>query len=67
VPQTAPAKPPVEAGLCATCAHARLITSSRGSWFSICELSAVDEGFPKYPRLPVTSCIGYRRVPEVVD
>jgi hypothetical protein len=58
-------KPPAAAGLCATCEHARLVTSSRGSWFSLCELSASDERFPKYPRLPVISCGGYRRAPEL--
>jgi hypothetical protein len=60
----APQKPPIEAGLCATCAHARLITSSRGSWFSLCELSTKDDQFPKYPRLPVMSCTGYSGVDE---
>jgi len=49
----------VEAGLCSECSHARMITSDRGSAFVMCQLSAVDPKFPKYPRLPVLSCPGY--------
>ena len=47
------------AGLCATCVHAVRVTSSRGSEFWQCGLSAVDARFPKYPRLPVLQCSGY--------
>lgn len=47
-------------GLCATCIHARRIESERGSVFWLCELSATDPRFPKYPRLPVLSCSGYK-------
>lgn len=46
-------------GLCATCAHVRVIESRRGSRFYLCQLSEVDARFPKYPRLPVLQCIGY--------
>jgi GrpB-like predicted nucleotidyltransferase (UPF0157 family) len=49
------------AGLCADCVHARRIASARGSVFFLCELSATDPRFPKYPRLPVISCSGYAR------
>ncbi len=48
-------------GLCATCAHAEPVASSRGSAFVLCRLSVVDPAFPKYPRLPVLACDGYRR------
>jgi len=48
------------AGLCATCLHVRRITSDRGSVFYLCKLSAVDARFPKYPRLPVLQCDGYK-------
>jgi len=51
----------VEAGLCADCRHARTISSDRGSAFVMCQLSASDPTFPKYPRLPVLSCAGYSR------
>ena len=47
------------AGLCASCLHARLMRSDRGSVFYLCELSKVDPRFPKYPRLLVLSCSGY--------
>jgi hypothetical protein len=47
-------------GLCATCQHVRVIRSDRGSLFYLCELSASDPRFPKYPRLPVLSCSGYQ-------
>ena len=50
------------AGLCETCAHARLITSSKGSEFVMCQLSATDDRFPKYPALPVLRCEGYSRI-----
>jgi hypothetical protein len=46
-------------GLCASCLHSRLIESARGSVFMLCQLSATDPRFPKYPRLPVLSCKGY--------
>jgi hypothetical protein len=46
-------------GLCADCSYARRIVSSRGSVFYLCERSASDPVFPKYPRLPVYSCRGY--------
>jgi hypothetical protein len=49
------------AGLCAHCRHARRIESERGSVFMMCQLSAKDANYPKYPRLPVLSCAGYLR------
>jgi len=53
------------AGLCADCQHARQVESSRETTFYLCELSATDPSFPKYPRLPVIQCRGYaRREPQ---
>ena len=46
-------------GLCADCRFMRLIESARGSTFYLCERSAADARFPKYPRLPVLRCAGY--------
>jgi len=46
------------AGLCADCLHARRIESARGSTFFLCERSAGDPAFPKYPSLPVIECSG---------
>jgi hypothetical protein len=48
-------------GLCATCEHARRITSSKSSEFWLCEKSKSDTRFAKYPPLPVHACVGYVR------
>jgi hypothetical protein len=47
------------AGLCATCRHSAVIVSDRGSRFYRCERAKTDPRFPRYPPLPVVSCIGY--------
>jgi len=52
-------------GLCAGCEHARRVESSHESIFYLCDLSAIDPSFPKYPRLPVIACDGY--VPVETD
>lgn len=54
--------PSDERGLCDTCAHQKLIRNTRGSTFSLC-LRSKDEPdrFPRYPRIPVLACPGYRR------
>jgi hypothetical protein len=49
------------AGLCACCHFMRQMKSDRGAIFIRCELSATDASFPKYPRLPVLQCAGYRQ------
>jgi hypothetical protein len=46
-------------GLCATCAHVKVIANRRGSTFYRCQLAEVDPRFEKYPRLPVLRCTGY--------
>jgi hypothetical protein len=51
----------MRAGLCDTCRHQKLVRNTRGSEFSLCELSKTDPRFPKYPRLPVRRCAGYFR------
>jgi len=48
------------AGLCADCVHARRIESDRGAKFHLCELSATDPAYRKYPALPVIRCAGYQ-------
>jgi hypothetical protein len=45
-------------GLCADCRFMRRIESDRGSVFYLCERSATDARFAKYPRLPVLRCVG---------
>ena len=47
------------AGLCASCVHAKVITSARGSAFSLCQRSTTDPEFPRYPALPMRACRGY--------
>lgn len=54
-------------GLCADCRHARLIHSSRGSTFYLCQLSETDPRFAKYPRLPMLQCAGYEAATATVD
>jgi hypothetical protein len=48
------------AGLCADCTHGRRIESDRGAKFYLCELSAMDPAYRKYPALPVIRCAGYQ-------
>jgi hypothetical protein len=50
-------------GLCDTCRHQRLVRTGRGSMFTMCLKSREDAAFPKYPRVPVTACTGYEKVP----
>ena len=47
-------------GLCATCTHAQIVASAKGSTFYLCRLSQEDPRFPRYPSLPVRVCDGYR-------
>ena len=49
-----------EPGLCVTCRHRRLVESRRGSRFTLCRLSETDRRYPRYPKLPVLQCDGYR-------
>jgi hypothetical protein len=52
------------AGLCASCAHAGIVTSARGTQFYLCGLSRTDPRFARYPRLPVLVCSGYSPTAE---
>ena len=45
-------------GLCESCRHARVVEGAN-SRFWLCQLSASDPRFPRYPRLPVVRCAGY--------
>jgi len=53
--------PRAPAGLCDTCRHQRIVRTTRGSEFSLCERSRSEPEYPRYPRLPVKSCRGYER------
>ncbi len=46
-------------GLCASCRHARWLTSAAGSEFVQCRLAELDARFAKWPRLPVLACPGH--------
>ena len=46
----------IDPGLCATCANAKTMTNDRGSTFLRC----THPDLPKYPRLPVLKCDGFR-------
>lgn len=48
------------AGLCESCRNVRILEAKTGSRFFLCELSAVDPAFPKYPPIPVLRCAGYQ-------
>jgi hypothetical protein len=41
-----------------------VIRTTRGSRFSLCELSKTNSDFPRYPRLPVLSCRGFQERAE---
>lgn len=64
-PPTLPAPP--HAGLCATCCHARVVRSDRGSVFVLCGLARRDARFARYPTLPVTCCDGYEAWDEAAS
>ena len=49
-------------GLCFHCRHMRRIVSERGSTFYLCQKSANDASFPKYPKLPVEQCSGHENL-----
>jgi hypothetical protein len=51
---------PTAPGLCATCVHARVHRNDRASEFWRCARAEKEPEYPKYPRLPVTRCDGYR-------
>jgi hypothetical protein len=52
-------RPERSAGLCATCQHAQVIRSDRGSRFVLCGRSKTDPAFPRFPPLPVLVCPGF--------
>ena len=64
-PAPRPGAPADGVGLCATCAHARVQRSARGSTFFRCALAEDDPAFARYPALPVRACTGYR--PDASD
>jgi hypothetical protein len=49
----------VNAGLCDSCVHQRVVRNTRGSSFSLCQRSKEQPEYPRYPRVPVMACPGY--------
>lgn len=43
-------------GLCARCAHVRIVISGRGSRFWLCRAADTHPELRKYPALPVLRC-----------
>jgi hypothetical protein len=48
-------------GLCDSCRHQQIVRTTRGSVFTLCQRSRNDPAYPRYPRVPVTACAGFRR------
>lgn len=48
----------IPAGLCASCAYLRLVSSAR-SVFVRCGRADLDPAWPRYPALPQRACGGY--------
>jgi hypothetical protein len=51
--------PDARFGLCDRCVHQQLVTSGRGSVFSLCRQGLKDPDWPKYPPMPVLRCPRY--------
>lgn len=49
------------AGLCGDCVHATVNRTRRGTAYLRCLRAAWDERMTRYPRLPVTTCVGFER------
>jgi len=58
--------PEAGSGLCATCAHSRIVSGAR-SVFVRCGLSDSDSRFARYPPLPVRDCDGYEWLAAASD
>ena len=57
-------RPDPRVGLCSVCAHARAVSSARGSTFWMCERALTEPGYRKYPPLPVRGCPGFEEPPN---
>jgi hypothetical protein len=55
---------PAEPGLCGACRHASVKGTNRGTAYLRCTRASWDDRLPRYPRLPVTSCIGFQGAEE---
>lgn len=51
-------------GLCAHCQYHKLNVTRRGTAYLRCGRAAWDDRLPRYPRLPVTDCVGFAARPR---
>lgn len=54
------ANTPPKVGLCRICRYHKIVISTKGSLFVLCQLAKSDSLFAKYPHLPVISCTGFK-------
>lgn len=54
----------MNAGLCQTCRHQKVVRTARGSVFSLCRRADSDPRYRKYPSLPVRTCSGYEETTD---
>jgi hypothetical protein len=47
------------AGLCGDCVYVSRNTTRRGTTYLRCTRAAWDDRLVRYPRLPVTACVGH--------
>jgi hypothetical protein len=50
---------PVDPGLCGVCLHAAVKGTNRGTVYLRCTRASWDDRLVRYPRLPVTDCVGF--------
>ena len=50
---------PAEPGLCGLCGHALVKGTNRGTAYLRCLRASWDERLVRYPRLPVSECVGF--------
>lgn len=55
-------KPKINPGLCGTCASMRDVVNENGHHYFLCNLSKMDVRYPKYPKLPMVNCDGYKKI-----
>ena len=56
-----------EPGLCGSCRYVARNTTRRGPTYFRCTRAAWDDRLVRYPRLPVTTCVGHERPLESGD
>lgn len=54
-------------GLCASCVHAKVNATRRGTAYLRCLRAEWDDRLVRYPRLPVLACPGYEADPKVSE